>query len=468
MKSPIKLTQEIITAIKSKDIIVIVGDMGSGKTTEATEIAKTFNKPVKVVIPHHHKVDAKLFDDFGFQKIITDTTSKIIHKVKPILKNSKDCIVIYDDYQSVSERQRKVISDLSIDLRKRNMKLILIYHGEDIPKKYLKRGKCFLIVKSGSGLSAYKIGKYFDKNYIATAGETLCKSIKGFDSVYLEKDGKYLKRDGLSNKVKKGNLKPKGRVKVSKKKLTDTIIREKLTQKETANKFGVSPNLVYKYVRERKETDAEWKKSYEKIKMSKRVATKKSKTAKRLKSDVSLHITTEKLYNLGNKNKRIIVKMNKIQDIGDFPVEIIGDGIYQTFVDVVSNNLIEKVEIFITKAREGSDIRIEMGNEIIEIEVKNYKQTKKLKKLSKSILKAKVVGKNATGRFSPDATQKWLFTCGIGCNEKAKKYLKDNNINYERITHKQLVIGDSERKYRIKKKMEKFVYEELLGMSLPI
>ena len=126
MTTPIKLNDEIIKTIQKIYIILIVGDMGYGKTTEASEIANIINKPTKVIIPHQHSTDEKMFDDLDFEKVIVDIGSKDKKSLKPSLKGVKDYVIIYDDYQAVSTRHKKTIKDLSIDLRKRKLQLMCL------------------------------------------------------------------------------------------------------------------------------------------------------------------------------------------------------------------------------------------------------------------------------------------------------------------------------------------------------
>jgi energy-coupling factor transporter ATP-binding protein EcfA2 len=455
MINPPNFPQDLIQTIQRKYIIIIVGEMGSGKTTEACLIASILKKQTKVIIQHEHNEDAIMFEKYGFEKIIVDSTSKNRKSLKPALKEFKDGIVIYDDFQSSTSRHEKTIKDISIDLRKRNMQLILIYHGEDISKQLIKRKKCFLIVKKDSGISRYKFGQYFNLNGIATSAEEFCKKIKNYDTVYVKKNGEYFHRDGNTNNIIKDKFKSKTKKEIDRKKLIDLIINQKKTQTQAAKKLKVSKSRVSKEIKILKEENKKFSKLYQNLKR-RNLLSQKNKIGKLKKCGIAIFIEYEQLVGKSKKNKQKIQQINKIKNIGDEAVEIIGKCIQEAFEDIIKKPLEIYVEILIRLGRGGADIEISFDNRIIEIEVKNYSKNKKNKHLTKSVIEKKVFP-----RFSKNATEKWLFTCGLSCNKIAKNLLKQNNIKYKIISNLQINKEQKNEILSIKKKMHKFVSDFL-------
>ena len=455
--NPIELTDDIVRVIQKKYIILIFGDMGSGKTTEATEIGSIFNKPVKVIVNNEHQEDIELFDKEGFEKIIVSSESDKRQSLKPQLKGVKDYTIIYDDYENASQRHKKTIQDLSIDLRKRKLKLILIYHKEEkLPKSFLKDNSSILIVKKNSGIERYKFSQYLKVKGISTSAVDLCKDIKDYDSIYLLKNGKYFHKDGITNKIEKGILKSRVVVDVDEKIITDTLLASGLTQREIAEDYGVSVSTLYKIVKRRKERDTEFAKLYRNLKKEKRLC-KKAKLGKIVKSGVSLHIEVENLAPIQNENIPQIAYLRNLKNIGDFAVEVIGEGIYEGFQIEVEKGNIRYAEILIRKGRGGVDITIDIEERKIEIEVKNIKKTPKKKHITPSTTKRDIIS-----RYSNQATDKYVFTCGIGFNNKSKDILRENDIKYRRLSYRQLKKGDRDRKYHIKKVMGEFVKDILI------
>jgi len=462
INKPVKISKEIIEILKEKRIIIICGDMGSGKTTEAVEICNQLDKPTKVILPHEHRVDTELYDRYNIEKIIVKTGSKDRVYLKSKINEIKNCNLIYDDYHSSSIRQQKVIKDISIDLRKRRMRLILIYHGEDIPKRFLKSGNTILLIKRDIGFTKYKLGQYFKVKRVSSTGEEFCNSITGFDTFYILNNGDYYLRNGETNEITQGKLKPKGVSNLDWEKIGKLIL-DGMTQEEIGNKFSVSKSTISIGLQIYRKENPEWENSYQYFKKHKTTRKKlKNTLGKKTEIGVIFSILEEKVTEGKGTNIRKIVEISKLYPIGNVAVRIMGEGIYKCFQSKVDKGEIKKVFITIQQSLMiGVDIIIEipeMNNKYIEIEVKNWKITTKQKKITKSSFHKKI-----KPRFSNQATDKWLFVCGRGCDKQTRRLLQRENIGYKRISWKQLDKDikniNKDRKHNVKKSMERFVEE---------
>ena len=451
MTNPIKLPQEIIDEIQDKYLILIIGDQRCGKTSESCEIAKHLNKPSFVIVEEaQHKPDEILHDEYGIKRIIAGEEF-----IRPIIKKLTNSTLIYDDFESANPRQKNNIKDISIHTAKRKLTLILNYHGRSVPSKYLYMENSFLIVKHNANLPYSKIKNYFKniKGVSLSAYDYCSKNIKMYDAVYILKNGTYYHRDGQTNKITTGIFRSKSRKRIHINKLKRLAL-EGNTQKDIAKELEVSSSRIYKEISALKQKDPEFKKAYENLKKKKTVATK-GKIGKRLKSDILIRETHEKLYSLENKNMRDIAQIsewNLKEEIGNFASEVLFKGIVEGFREAKKKNLIKSAILTISTSRDGADIGIEVKDKMIEIEVKNYKPTTNKKNMGKVTIEKQVIP-----RFSNVSTEKWLFTCGQGVNRLGRDLLDKNDINYDRITYKQIKKGQKDRIYNTKQKMRSYV-----------
>ena len=460
MKIPIKLSKEIEAIIRDKLIVIIVGDMGCGKTSTSSCVATLFKKDVYVVIPNYHEEDEEIFDNLGFNKIIVDTTATNTQKLKSALKDIKDCVVIFDDYHSSSIRQREVIKQISVDLRKRRMKLILVYHSpEGIPKRLLKDNNSILLLKRNNGMNYYKLSQYLTTKGITKSASEYVKTIKDFDTTYLLKSGKYIHRYS-NNLITRGIIKPDEKAtikgKVDTKKVLDDVIKGEKSKIELANKYGISQSTLYKIVKDEKETNPRWEKMYsfskKKNNLSKIFPKPKGEWEKK---GIQLTIIDEIFspYNLSKQQQSC--SFDDLKDIGDLATQVIGESIYTELKKLTETNKLDFAEIYIIKGRGGCDVKIEIPDKIIDIEIKNWDKPSKQPNMGKLTIKHKVLP-----RFKDSiADKKYLFCLGRGCNRQAKYLLKQNNIEYWRLTNTQLKQGDKDKIYGIKQRMKKFVTE---------
>ena len=361
--SPIKLSKDIINAIQGKYVIIIVGFQRMGKTTESCEIVKHLNKKAVVIVEEEgHKPDELLHNIYNIKRIIASK-----EKIKSATKKLYDCTLIYDDFASAGDRQQRNIRKLSNHCGKRNLTLILIYHGREIPSSYLYMGNNFLIVKHQAKLHRNKFAQYFDINGISIDAENYCNNkIKKFDSVYIQKDGVYYHRDGATNKIIKGEFKHKGIKIIDIKQLKKLALQGK-SHKKIAQELKVSESKIYSEIKVLKEKDPVFKKSYTESKKRKGVS-KKGKIGYKKKSGITLSVISENTYANQKKNVRKIAQINGLKNIGDYAVEIIGKGIYNAFERVIEKNLVEYVDILVRKGTGGADVTIELKNKIIETE----------------------------------------------------------------------------------------------------
>jgi len=466
MTSPIELTPELIDILKTKRIIVIVGTDKSGKSTEASTIASKLGKTTYVVIQKEYDFDVKLFDDLGIKQILVDKESDSKQKLSSSLKDVKGGVIIFDDFHSATRKTKEYIDDNLLNFlreEKKDLHLILNFHYKNIPIKYLQRSWSILILKQHSGINSSKLGKYLNKKLISTPSEEYCKNIQNYDSVYLLKDGKYFHRNGETNEIIEGEIQPKSTAKLSKEDKEDicNLILEGETYDTIANKHNVSKSVIYQVRKIRCGEDKEYKKKYTKLQKQKTLVKKNGKVSdfSWSRSGINFKIITEKLFPTTDKNGQNIRKnaqnttiINDIKKVGDTPVKVIGESLYKTFEKLVDDHKLEWVDITIQLAKGRVDITIEMENKQIELEVKNWKETKQNKYITKYN-----VTHDIKNRFTKDATEKWLFVCGRSANKSAKRLLKKLNINYKRLSYKPLTENDSDRKYQIKKKMRSYV-----------
>jgi len=444
----VQLPKTISNILKKNYIVLIVGDMGSGKTTESCVIADSIGRTSKVIAQHEHLEDKELHEMHNLERHVTDGTH-----IKPILYNTKNAVFILDDYYSANNRQRGYVNHIINDLRKRKLQIILIYHGDSIRNHYLKDGGSLLVVKRNAGISSRKFKQYFNVEKISSVAEEYCKKITGYDTVYILKNGQYYHKHSNNGNITTGEFKPKIKIDIDVKRLKKYLLDDQLSQSETAKKFGVSLSKIQREVKKLKAVDKDFSESLKKT-VKVKSSGSNSKKAKKIKSGLSLHIEVEKLKTIDGKSVRNIAQMKRIQDIGDFATEIIGDAIVDAFKEAIGKNLVSYVDITIRKATGGTDVEIETENKKIEIEIKNYKVTKNKKYLTCFYIENYVIK-----RFRHSISEKWLFTCGKPCNKKSKELLKNNNINYKKLTNKQLLKDQKDRKHHVKKKMHDFVFE---------
>ncbi|MCJ7570622.1 MAG: hypothetical protein MUO82_01930 [Candidatus Thermoplasmatota archaeon] len=454
MNSQIQLSQDIVNAIQKKYMILIVGGQGSGKTTESAAITGALNKQGNVIVQHSgHQADEILHKTFNIRRIIAGQD-----QIKKEIQKLRGCILIYDDFKSANPRQQKNIHEISYDLRKRDLILILNYHGRKIPTDYMDNSHNFLIVKSGARLTRNKFGQYFDLKGISLRAEEFCSNIKDKDSVYIKKNGVYYHRDGITNIITENKFEPKGSAAIDIKKLKRSALTGK-THEKLAKKFNCSVSTIYQKLKTLQQQDPKFAEAYSNSK-KKKVASKKPKIAKKQQSGIHLSVYQEKYISLQNKNVRKIAQINNLSDIGSVAASVVGEGIYNAFIEAGKKGLVQNARITVIETGTGgADVTIENYDKQkqIEIEVKNYKQTPQRKFITKSTILRDVIGTKKP-RFSAAATEKWLFTCGMGVERKAKKILKQNNINYKRLSYEQLKEkGNSDRKYHIKKIMKQYV-----------
>jgi len=442
------LPNRIKKLIKKTYIIMIVGDMGSGKTTESCILANEIDRSTIVIAQHNHQVDKELHEEFNLDRYVAGSCH-----IKPILDN-KRVLFIIDDYYSANTRQRGNVHRIVNDLRKRHAQIIFVYHGDTIRKDYLTDNSSLLVVKRNAGLGSRKFKQYFNVSGINSVASEYCNKLTGYDTVYILKDGTYYHRHNDSGNITKDKFIPKIQVDIDINRLKKYLLVKQLSQTETAKKLGISLSKIQREISKLKEKDPIFKKSYKNT-VKVKVAGGISKKAKNVKFGVSLQIEQEKLKSVAKKNSHNVAKMQNIKDKGDALTQTVGDAIYKIIKKDEPSN--QRIEIIIRKARGGSDIEIHINNKIIEIEIKNYKITKDKKYLTLYYIKNKVIK-----RFKYDNSEKWLMTCGRYPNNYSKKILADHNINYFKLSNKQFLLGDRNKKYKLKKKLETYVTTHII------
>lgn len=446
--SLIKIPKEILKEIKDKYIILIIGSMGCGKTTESCEIVKSLEKPGVVLVHHHeHESDKNLHERYNIERIPVG-----LKQIKPKIQKLRKCILIYDDFKSANKRQQNNIREISNDLRKRELNLILIYHSRKIPVEYINNADAFLIVKDGARLNRNKLGQYFNVKGIASSAEEYCnKNIKKHDSVYISNDGTYYHRDGKTNEIIKNKFTSKSTIDIDDDKLKDLLLNQEKTQSQIADELCISESSIYKEIKRLKKEDKNFAETYRKSK-KKKIPGSSHQVATRKKSGLTVQYEVETLKTKNGKSTKSIKKMQNIQDIGDYATEIVGDAFVKEFKDAISKSLLTYIDIIIRKSRGGADIEIDLDNKIYEIEIKNQKTTKDRQYLTKYDIKNDVIT-----RFIHSKSKKYLFTCGKTCNEEAQKLLKKEKIKYIDITTKQILKGQQDNKNHVEKKIHEFV-----------
>ena len=455
---------QVLTGTQGKRIIILKGGQGSGKTTEACMIAKALGKTIEIITMKQDKNDDKLYNSINATK--HDITSK---QAKPILdkiRTNKNITLICDDWETIidlARKKREAVENKQFinELRSNNIHLILVFHNQKPPKQLLERTITLLVLKE-CNIQKTTLDQYLKKQRIANQIITEVNQLSGFDTLYLFKDGSYHKRK--NNEYIKDKFVPTGSVKPDLlKKATYDLTETGLTHKEVLDKYNdlTSYSLNRYVIEDHIKNNPELFKKYEDAKKE-RIKKKKNKNLSGHweKPGIHIHYETSTLKPKPNISKNMQKNYNKIkkpQQIGDIATNLIGDVI----IDLIKENKDcvkgEYIHITINEKMKKPipDIIIENDKgQKIEIEVKNWKKTKNKKSFQPSDIKGSKGKNGIKDKFSQDANKKYLFTCGLGFNQKSLKYLhKSTDVQYRHITDKQIKHNNEEVKQRIKDKL---------------
>jgi hypothetical protein len=458
---------EQLQGIQGKRIIILKGGQGSGKTTEACKIAESLGKPVEVITMKQDVNDNKLYASIGAVK--HDVTSKQTKPILDAIRKNKHRTLICDDWETIidlARKKREAVENKQFinELRSNDIHLILVFHNQKPPKQLLERTITLLILKECNAKKT-SLDQYLKKQRISLQILETVNHLSGFDTLYLFKDGKYLKRE--HNKYIKDMFIPTGAVKQDLlHKATYDLTEKGLTHKEVLDKYEelTKYSLTHYVIKGHINNNTELFSKYEEAKKE-RVKKNKNKhhslSGHWEKPGIHVHYETSTLkpkLNISKEMRENYTKITRPQEIGDIATNLIGDIIIKLIrenKDRVKGNYIH-ITINEKMKKPIPDIIIENDQgQKFEVEVKNWKQTKHKKSFHPSDIKGTKNKNGIMDKFSQDATKKYLFSCGLGFNKNSLKTFHNiTDIQYYRITKYQIKQNDKIARQKIKDKLK--------------
>ncbi len=436
--------KEVGDALRKAWMIVVIGKMGSGKTTEVTRIAKFLDKEVLIISPNRPEEDLKLF---GSNKLpVLEKGKRVKSSVEKLTKKEgREMTVIFDDAQALTKRQQEYMTSkgLHTDLRHRNLTLIFIYHDSRyIPARVLYGGDSFLIIKKGVYFTEHKLSQYLTVKKISSVILDYCNSFGEHDSLYLFKDGFYYYVNGSEML---GEFRARTRGYKFDRKFAYELFYQGFTIQEVAEKIGCGAGTARQMAKELQEEDKSFTlaHSMEKKPVSDLgfgIRDKSYLITKRIKEPLNTGEAT------GEKIQRI-EKMKCSEDKGNLATRVIGD-ILEDILKRAWPKSESNIILIINEGRGGGDIILEFDSNLVEVEIKNWNSNSTHRNLTPSDIKNKVIP-----RFSDKTSIRWLFACGVKCNKDARMLLRENNVQILNLTREQITNPDSDQRYRLRRRL---------------
>jgi len=446
----LEVCDEVKDKLKDSRIIEIVGDIKTGKTTLACNIAKLKGRETIVLSPHQPDCDIELYNSNGVEVV------EAKKRYRDRLSKLKGGTVIFDDAQALSRYQKDCLNGMLLNLRKekQDLHIIIVYHyGSAIHDNVLRNNVSFLIVKRNSNISVRKLGVYITANRRSSAVKTVCDNLTEFQSLYIFKDA-YATID--FNEIYE--ILPKEKELRQDYKDIVNDLREGLSVISIADKYNCSRTTIYSYLKREKANDQSFA-HIRKVKKHIRVIDSASERGYRKDGKFIVEWQTDTL-KLGKSTgyKRDNVELfKKREDIGDFATV--------TIADIIINNLRKRFDekpigyyhiMVDTSSKGGYDISINTPSKSVEIEVKNWTVNPSRNHIYPSDIKGTEYKKGIKDKFS-DNSEKWLITCGLGCSRTAKVFLDMYGIGYVRLTNKQLKNLTPVQRCRMKKRIDRWL-----------
>lgn len=457
----LKYPDELGNELRNYKVILIVGDLGTGKTTEAVRLAKHIGKDVQVIAQHHHEADLELFRANNYPISFLDFGVSI----QPILEKLPNHLtIILDDIQGYSKKNIDYVkAKLYTDIRHRDFTLIYIFHHPKyIPTPLLGTKNSFLIIKVGANFTVNRLSYYLKVKGIRSAiYDYINKYLVEYNSLYLFHDGKY------SNGYEMREFEPRTKYNRD---VAYFIIGELAHTDDEEIYVEIDERLVRytKFMRFQDVMDCSksqarlFVKEYESIYGKTDILSRKTPRRKsielglsdRIKSHIYIDRYKEPLEFGDAKGTKIdgIKKLKVAEELGNIATRIIGDTIEDILKDRY-HKLGESSYLMINEGRSidekgSADIIIESERRI-EVEVKNYSTHK--------YLTSNIITNKVLPRYSGIADANWLFVCGIICNKDAKRILKDNNVHILNLTRNQITEPDSAQRRRIRNRLVRWL-----------
>lgn len=464
-------------ALKNARFILLLGDMGTGKSTEVARIMTYLNKSHLIVSPDYHEADLELFEKCNLNVLERDR--RIVPAIKQLtsgIDEGERATIFLDDTQGLSRTQiENTIGPRSyIYTRHRQTSFILCYHiPKRLPEYLLKNSKTVLIIKQlkDFNFSINKICQYLnddskgEKRRLGKSVIDFCRDVSDYESLYLLKDGRYY----VSADVEiEDRFKPKSReTKYDTDKMTELFKVRKLTIKQVAEEMGYKYYVAYRFSKKLEAEDS----SFEVTRKSKKKLIDKEHFGIRNRRCLNIihHQDPLQLGEVTGEKADRIKQVMTIEETGDIATRAIG----KAFEDILRRIWVESGSDItlvisegrpVTKGDDRADIIIELDNPNVrlEIEVKNFNPNSTHGKLTEWDINNRVLPK-----FSPTARFKCLLMCGGGCNKDAKRILSDNHVFGLHLTRLQIkTMPNPAQKYRIRKRLEKEFYDNLEVMCM--